>query len=549
MQQNAVPTQNPAAPQLVPPRKNRDRLFKSVLVCVVLVVVAVIAVPSYLLWRVTRPVRITRDFVGEYHATFEKIPESELAWPWYLSVIETLKGTESLLPSARKDSQGKDREWADLRPGDQGWAGAKLWLESVERELEIVRKASSKESLGFPITRSSWNPSATSSSAGSGGRAISKDLPLLFVQPSFLGEVRQITRVLRLDMRSAAESRDARRFIDDARSIRDLGRQTSQFPSVISLLVSCAIHSHFVEGIIEGMGDGPPWMGASSLSELHELLESEPDWLDLKRAVRCERNVFEDCLQRLFSDDGSGDGYINYRAMRSLAESGTQGLGTPQSDAALVAVALVTGRREAQLELYDRVISQQMALTERPLHTLESIATPDVPEYRASWGFRYQLVALLAPSLMRAHAAVKTTRFSHRTAQAALAMVRFKHEHERWPRSIDEIVPAYVPDWPNDVFDGSPLRVIFGDGPPLIYSVGSDRIDQRGAPGPSAQVREFRDLASVRAAAKTTMTSRSNSSSDFSGDWVIFPASIQNGVDVRLPKGQSTSPEDGDSSK
>lgn len=53
----------------------------------------------------------------------------------------------------------------------------------------------------------------------------------------------------------------------------------------------------------------------------------------------------------------------------------------------------------------------------------------------------------------------------------------FTLEHGREPKTLDELVPKYLPEVPEDLFDpsGRPYQSV-----PFVYSVGPDRIDQRG---------------------------------------------------------------------
>jgi hypothetical protein len=48
------------------------------------------------------------------------------------------------------------------------------------------------------------------------------------------------------------------------------------------------------------------------------------------------------------------------------------------------------------------------------------------------------------------------------------------------PGSIQELVPAFLPDVPIDPFDGQPMRFRVRDGAVTVWSVGKDEVDNDG---------------------------------------------------------------------
>jgi hypothetical protein len=75
-----------------------------------------------------------------------------------------------------------------------------------------------------------------------------------------------------------------------------------------------------------------------------------------------------------------------------------------------------------------------------------------------------------------------------RLAATALALRLYAAEHDgKFPATLDELVPKYLPSVPNDPFaaGGKPLRFSLSDpGAPGIYSVGEDGIDDGGSRAP-----------------------------------------------------------------
>lgn len=63
---------------------------------------------------------------------------------------------------------------------------------------------------------------------------------------------------------------------------------------------------------------------------------------------------------------------------------------------------------------------------------------------------------------------------------AAIAVELFRRDQLYLPKTLNELVPEYLPAVPLDPFAEGPLRYITRDGEFLIYSVGEDAIDNQG---------------------------------------------------------------------
>lgn len=78
-------------------------------------------------------------------------------------------------------------------------------------------------------------------------------------------------------------------------------------------------------------------------------------------------------------------------------------------------------------------------------------------------------------------------RLGSRVAAVSLAAQLFRHDHGRWPATLEELVPVYLPDVPRDPFatDGGPLRYVMVGDRPIVYSAGEDGVTQ---PDPASRV-------------------------------------------------------------
>lgn len=64
--------------------------------------------------------------------------------------------------------------------------------------------------------------------------------------------------------------------------------------------------------------------------------------------------------------------------------------------------------------------------------------------------------------------------------RVALAIERYRLRHRELPKSLDDLVPEFLPEVPLDPFDGKPLRYRLEANEYKVYSIGTDGIDQGG---------------------------------------------------------------------
>jgi hypothetical protein len=168
---------------------------------------------------------------------------------------------------------------------------------------------------------------------------------------------------------------------------------------------------------------------------------------------------------------------------------------------------------EASLELFRRLISQTVADPSAPAWSLRqldgdqalllrnmnralAIATlppeqqaPLWDEYdrdvRAVWAEarpagRHALAALLLIALGRTADKAQHDRALLASACAALAAERFRRAKQRWPETLAELVPAYLPAVPVDPYSGKPLLYKHLPDGMAVYSVGKNGVDDDG---------------------------------------------------------------------
>ncbi len=74
-----------------------------------------------------------------------------------------------------------------------------------------------------------------------------------------------------------------------------------------------------------------------------------------------------------------------------------------------------------------------------------------------------------------------------------MAAALYRAEHGELPRQVDDLVPELLDAVPIDPFNGEPIKMITTEEHVVIYSVGSDGIDRKGAE-PSDRYDESGDI-------------------------------------------------------
>ncbi len=81
---------------------------------------------------------------------------------------------------------------------------------------------------------------------------------------------------------------------------------------------------------------------------------------------------------------------------------------------------------------------------------------------------------LLLPAAEKCAGAWHRSLGEARCAVVGIACERFRLRHKRWPDTLAELVPAFLPAIPLDPYNGQPLRYAKSDAGVVVYSVGKD---------------------------------------------------------------------------
>jgi hypothetical protein len=430
---------------------------------------------------------ISRNYTAELNAKILAVPESERAWPLYREAILML-GAVGPVPEL-KDDQGNVRE---ISPVDAEWPQMVAYAERAKPALELIVRGAERAELGSPY-RAHVEPELSKAIAvfGGGSGALSSAPAEPVTNPTLIAvllpEVTPLRRVAMLMCEvvavEAARTGNAVKYEQSVSGVLGLAAQLMRRGTMIEQLVGHAILA-MACGSIEGVvREHPALLDEGAMGRISHRLGS----LDVSLRLSTERMTMPDIVQRVYSDDGRGDGVITRRGLNDLSLE----LGVAP------AMPTIAGRRET-LDQWDRWFDRLEAAAREPgwKRAVDDLSNEvDAMTKRSAFTMRHPLLSVLMPSMTRAVGSARESGMRRDATCVGLALEIHKRRHGTYPATLSELVPALLPEVPKDCYDGAPLRYRVKDGRPELYSVWRDGKDDGGVferPAPTVEAPDMR---------------------------------------------------------
>lgn len=441
---------------------------------------ALAIVYPYFFWKFhTGKTLLTRNISGERNARWTGVADSELAADLYRAAYEAM---EKLTGSERGTL---DREWPNIFPGDPLWPEALGYLERNQHAIKIIREAGERPHAGFILSLQPHLIRGPEQSAepvsGAGGNPPALDLVI-----DSLGPYRSFARLLSVDARAGAEAGDAPRCTANLLALLNLARHAEEHECLIGDLVSIAILDLCSTTLGDVLAHHPDLLTRGQLETLADAFRAFRGG-EIHANLGSERDLLDDITQRMYTDNGNGDGRLCADGLRriDLIAGGDGRLGASGFILGPINAAFLPSRREFTAK-YTTALTRLEELSSAPLWEWRQDPI-DVVNAELFSGTvetkRFLALSILLPPLGKA---ISAHEFASQHRDAALAMIGctlYRIDHSGYPGSIGELVPEYLPELPLDRYDGGPIKLAFDDtGMPILYSVGADRADNRGAP-------------------------------------------------------------------
>jgi hypothetical protein len=505
-------------------RRNRPLWWQcyrigSWLLLVVLVCYAAFAARFYL----GQP-QIAHNYWHEINAA-RQVPEAQRAWPLYREAVIKL-GKTNIEP-----------EWLDAGPMGKHWNEAMAKLETHRESVELCHQAAKKPYLGYfwgdPADRAAAQAAQADWLMNYNSASVADDNEsMISAILDGIQSMRSLARLLLADARRAAIAGDGATVVADLAATISMSERIYQPKCcLVEQLVSFAIFNLTLETAGRILGETPAVLTDEQLRELaHRIAAYREGTVPVDFGT--EQMAFDDLLQRVYTDDGQGNGRITPAGVAWLADFYGQEMtlfrASKDNEAGTFAAHLVSpglsalvGSRQENRELFQSLIDESVRLHQGPPWLWDQRAITAHRERLQEAGrqptqrLRYAWVLLMFPALDAIFDAAERTAQIRDAAEVAIALVLWHRRHGDWPTSLGQLTPDLLPTVPPDRVDGQPLRYVVRDGQSALYSIGRNRRDDGGQPSSNPN-----DAAPIRFGPPAH---RWDASSEPDGDWILWP--------------------------
>lgn len=475
-------------PNDTPPKPRRRSRRRIILLSILLLLAAPFLAYAALAVRFyTGKPNPTHNYYADLNALRDQYTEDQRAWGLYLAMrprFTSLFGELRLAFDDIAEDQGVNFDDIpnpfDVRPGDPFFALADTAI-SATTLIDEARYAARRPIIGTPATdRYANDPPASPADFLPPNPDAALRQPLIAQVYTPLAEIRSATNILGFDAHRAIHEGDPDRTVENIREIIRIARHSEREPSIIADLVAIACADIARVTAIEIVDTHP---GAFNDQHLETLIQ-----LFLTDAVAAanidfdhERIMQHDVIQHVYTDDGRGSGRLTSRGIGYLES--TRHPAVVQL-LAPIAGMLVADRR-SQTRMLDEGIESVRRVAADPALNYHKAALRLHRLRHDSPSNRYVISLTFEPDLYKIAETQVQSRTKAQSTATRLALERFKLANNHYPDTLTQLVPTYLPELPADPFNpGHPIKYLLRDNQPILYSVGSNAIDNQATPAP-----------------------------------------------------------------
>lgn len=479
---------------------------------------------------------VARNMAAELNAPILKTPVADRAWPLYIQAkIEFGPPVEFAAPNGNEP----------VRPGDENWDKFAAWLDAHSSAFETLRTAAAKPTLGY-IYRGGVDPELSKAMeiTNPGYKHqpepdSNNPLAMGILLPQ-LGESRRFARLLHSDALLAASRNDRVRFLADIEAILGISEHAIDNRFMISQATGVAIAELATNIVLEEV-TRPDFLTSDDLRDLAHRLAAFGGGGHISFDASLEQLFVEDILQRHFSDDGKGDGHFIGAVAETNEIYKEWGVAKPRAYPLMRAVqpvqsAIMHSRAEIR-QMAERFVAAAAVDDALPpwrhderssdilYHELMDASIYSVLPFLRSLSLDVDDVGPVAANMAKRDIFLAR----RESTLAVIAMESFRRARGKWPATLSELVPAYLPALPLDPFDGKPMRYIAPTSEselPILYSIGVDGLDESGKiPTTKAARYGVTNLHRLRVFRSREPLSPDDQQrlDNARGDWVIWP--------------------------
>jgi hypothetical protein len=430
------------------------RIALSIGLLIVLVVCVALAASYYFRWLGLEDLR----------SAVAQADELDPGWRW-----EDLEKKRMVVPDAENAALRVEvahkllpKDWLKNESSPDDEPGQTTLLEEL-RELEPTVQLDEDQAKSLRQKLKNVEPALTEARLLAGQRTGRS--PALAPENALTGvesqqNARALANLLWLDVALLAHDKQPDAALQSCRALLNAGRSVGDEPLILSHLVRIGCQRVAIDAIERTLAQGQA--SEEALAVTQHLLVDEVNQPNLLHALRGERAYGDILMGWMEAGDPRGYGGASFRGM---------------SISNLVMGGWLTANRASRLTFMTEAVEiAKLPPNEQP----DRFQVLDEKVKALPQDYRTVFVSLSMPAVIKMAESFRRSRADLRCAIATLAAERYRLAHGRWPETLQELVPNFIPELLLDPYDRKPLRFKRLDDGGLIYSVGPDRKDDGG---------------------------------------------------------------------
>ena len=369
----------------------------------------------------------------------------------------------------------------DFVPGHPDYEETLAVVKAFEPELARVRRAANRPIVGMPFTdtieRVEIEPGIwedqfelSDSNPALQGSLIEVLLPNLGIMRGYSG------RFVR-DAKWAFKEGDSQRATADYLAIAGMARQVMQQGLLISDLVGFTMLQAGQQSLSQNLVEFPGALSKEQLISIAHVYSLAGQELGLH--VHNERRMFDDILQRAYTDNGSGNGRMTlagYKLMSSWDSRRKDNEGV--LEAVTKPLSFLAGDRQSQHNQYHNAMDMiEQVVRDGPeslwrMQLQQANLSSEKAELNRNI---YSPFNILFPGISKAADRFFQTQLKGEAFLTVLAIEAYQRDHGQLPGNLEELATGYLPQVPQDPFNpGYPIQYKVDESGYFLYVAGSD---------------------------------------------------------------------------
>ncbi|MDB4640115.1 hypothetical protein OAF56_00645 [Pirellulaceae bacterium] len=423
---------------------------------------------QYSYWA--EPIRVERDYVSELNRELLIGAEEDFAWPKYQEILRDM-------PAFNEDWSQRARGWtgtSSIPRWESAWPDIDQYLNENAEFLQLIRETSQREILGFRL-RAGLKRGGT---ALKDSEASSQKPVVVNVRMDAHIDLQKLALILDRHARLSFRNGKTQIAFDDLISMLNIASHVGQTKALFAQQLSANIASRSSYTLLELIGEDD---GSISVDDLNNFLARLQNFQ--KKAIPISlsfaRVMIKDFVQRVYTDNGNGDGHFRLTAYLDQIGYGRN----PMME--IIFEALGSGRyarrKVTEETLEDLIAKAQNEVQLEPWNLkTNSTLVDDLEQLDSHKGKKLIVLTRLFPDVFGPYFMMQYFIQLKDSLRVVIALKQFKETHQVWPTKLSDLDNDWLQEIPPDRFDGHALRYKLLDGVPILYAIGPDQIDDEG---------------------------------------------------------------------